>query len=98
MIYHPGRKALPAPECVMGPTRAWDWLMVDLRTALKLQPGDRMYEICQDLSHLGACGVVEATLVIDLTAVRPEDRAYVVDLENWPKPPIGGGPDYPEVS
>ena len=75
------------PVPVMGPTRVGEWLMVDIRVAKAVQPGSRIFKICQDVSERGHCGVVESTLVIDLLEVRPdEDRRFLLTRLNWPTP------------
>lgn len=71
----------------MGPTRVFEWLLVDIRVAKAVAPGSRLFAICQSLCERGgACGVVEATLVIDLQEMSSDDRAFLLDMRNWPRP------------
>jgi hypothetical protein len=83
----------PAPPAgPMGPTRLFEWLLVDIRicnaVANEREQRARLYAICQELSERvpTACGVIDTTIVIDLTAASKDDRAYLLDLTNWPRP------------
>lgn len=70
----------------MGPTRVFEWLLVDIRIAKLVPPGTRLFTICQNLCERGGvCGVVEATLVVDLQAVPAGDREFLLDMKNWPE-------------
>lgn len=73
---------LPFP---MGPTRVFEWLMVDIRVAKAVSPESRLYAICQGLCEGSACGIIEATLVIDLQAMSADDRKFLLDAKNWPQ-------------
>jgi hypothetical protein len=76
---------LPAEP--IGPTRVFEWLLIDIRIAKTVPPGSRLYTICQSLCERGgSCGVVEATLVIDLQEVPAVDRAFLLNMKNWPRP------------
>lgn len=80
------RVVIDAPAKPIGPTRIFEWLLVDIRVAKAVSPGSRLYTICQGLCEGGgACGVVEATLVIDLQEVSQSDRAFLLDMRNWPQ-------------
>lgn len=81
--------ALPAVDQapVMGPTRVGEWLMVDVRVAKAVEPGTRIFKICQDVAEREHCGVIGATLVVDLLEVRSEeDRHFLLNRANWPRP------------
>ncbi len=62
----------------MGPTRVGEWLMVDVRVAKAIAPDSRLFAICRDLVTRGHCGIVEATLVIDLLEMSTDDRRYLL--------------------
>lgn len=69
-----------------GPTRVGELLLVDVRVARLVDPSSRLWRICSGLGAQGACGVVEATLVVDLLAADQGDREYLLDFGNWPRP------------
>ena len=70
----------------MGPTQVGEWLLVDVRQARLVDPTSHLWGLCSKLSGLGACGVVEATLVVDLLAASAADRLFLLDQANWPWP------------
>lgn len=75
------RPAAPAP---MGPTRLAEWLMVDVRIARAVPPESRLWRVCEALGAAGACGVIEATLVVDILEASPRDRPLLLDPASWP--------------
>lgn len=79
-------KYSPAGSPIVGPTRLGELLMVDVRLAKQIAPASRLYEVCQELSGRAACGVVEATLVIDLLEASAPDRLVLLNPDNWPRP------------
>lgn len=84
----------PAPP-VIGTTRLFDWLMVDVRVAKNVTVGSRLYEICQGLSERGACGVIESTLIIDLLEMKSEDRRFLLTKDNWTEATARAVNDHP---
>lgn len=68
----------------IGPTRLGEYLMVDVRVVQLVGEGSRLWSICRELSRRHACGVVEATLVIDLLETSVSDREYLLDFSKWP--------------
>lgn len=87
VVRDPGMEVYrPATPEVIGPTRLYEWLMVDLRVAKLVEPGTPLHVICQELGLAGSCGVVASTLVIDLAAASPRERALLLDQASWPTP------------
>jgi len=85
-LVHPSELISPVQDAPMGWTRLGEWLMVDVRVAKTIPRGTALFDICQALSHRNACGIIGATLVIDLLEARPADRRVLLDMTNWPRP------------
>lgn len=75
---------LPETSRPIGPTVLKEWLMVDVRVARRVGQQSKLWSICKSLGDRGGCGVIDGTLVIDLLSASSADRAYVLDLSNWP--------------
>jgi len=72
----------PAP--LIGPTRVFEWLLVDHRIAKKVPADSRIWNICKGLVEHRAAGVESDTYVIDLLHASDEDRHFLLNRANWP--------------
>lgn len=71
---------------IMGRTRIGEYLLVDIRLVHKIPKGSKLYKICERLSRVHGCGVVESTLIIDTLVATTEEGRFLMCPTNWPKP------------